>query len=91
MKCPHISSQLFCLIKVGEDVILVLILIIGFIVVDLIANDLCVAAIRAKDVIAYRLIGSAIAVEGRISDGGIRIAIAVIRCIAYDLNVTACR
>ena len=76
MKCPHISSQLFCLIKVGEDVILVLILIIGFIVVDLIANDLCVAAIRAKDVIAYRLIGS---------------AIAVIRCIAYDLNVTACR
>lgn len=76
MKCPHISSQLFCLIKVGEDVILVLILIIGFIVVDLIANDLCVAAIRAKDVIAYRLIGSAIAVEGR---------------IAYDLNVTACR
>lgn len=71
MKCPHISSQLFCLIKVGEDVILVLILIliIGFIVVDLIANDLCVAAIRAKDVIAYRLIGSAIAVEGRIADG----------------------
>lgn len=66
MKCPHISSQLFCLIKVGEDVILVLILII---VVDLIANDLCVAAIRAKDVIAYRLIGSAIAVEGRIADG----------------------
>ena len=64
MKCPHISSQLFCLIKVGEDVILVLILIIGFI-----ANDLCVAAIRAKDVIAYRLIGSAIAVEGRIADG----------------------
>lgn len=56
MKCPHISSQLFCLIKVGEDVILVLILIIGFIVVDLIANDLCVAAIRAKDVIAYCLI-----------------------------------
>ena len=44
-------------------------LIIGFIVVDLIANDLCVAAIRAKDVIAYRLIGSAIAVEGRIADG----------------------
>lgn len=71
MKCPHISSQLFCLIKVGEDAILVLILIliIGFIVVDLIANDLCVAAIRAKDVIAYRLIGSAIAVEGRIADG----------------------
>lgn len=69
MKCPHISSQLFCLIKVGEDVILVLILIIGFIVVDLIANDLCVVAIRAKDVIAYRLIGSAIAVEGRIADG----------------------
>ncbi len=67
MKCPHISSQLFCLIKVGEDAILVL--IIGFIVVDLIANDLCVAAIRAKDVIAYRLIGSAIAVEGRIADG----------------------
>jgi len=67
MKCPHISSQLFCLIKVGEDVILIL--IIGFIVVDLIANDLCVAAIRAKDVIAYRLIGSAIAVEGRIADG----------------------
>lgn len=67
MKCPHISSQLFCLIKVGEDVILIL--IIGFIVVDLIANDLCVAVIRAKDVIAYRLIGSAIAVEGRIADG----------------------
>ena len=67
MKCPHISSQLVCLIKVGEDAILVL--IIGFIVVDLIANDLCVAAIRAKDVIAYRLIGSAIAVEGRIADG----------------------
>lgn len=67
MKCPHISSQLFCLIKVGEDAILVL--IIGFIVVDLIANDLCVAAIRAKEVIAYRLIGSAIAVEGRIADG----------------------
>ena len=67
MKCPHISSQLFCLIKVGEDAILVL--IIGFIVLDLIANDLCVAAIRAKDVIAYRLIGSAIAVEGRIADG----------------------
>lgn len=67
MKCPHISSQLFCLIKVGEDAILIL--IIGFIVVDLIANDLCVAAIKAKDVIAYRLIGSAIAVEGRIADG----------------------
>lgn len=66
MKCLHISSQLFCLIKVGEDVILVL--IIGFIVVDLIANDLCVAAIRAKDVIAYRLIVAAIAVEGRIAD-----------------------
>lgn len=66
MKCLHISSQLFCLIKVGEDVILIL--IIGFIVVDLIANDLCVAAIRAKDVIAYRLIVAAIAVEGRIAD-----------------------
>lgn len=51
----HFVSAL-CLIKVGEDAILVLILIIGFIVVDLIANDLCVAAIRAKDVIAYRLI-----------------------------------
>lgn len=106
MKCLHISSQLFCLIKVGEDVILVLILIIGFIVVDHIINDCGTASVRAVNHIAASHIRPAVTAIRHVAVGDVHSPVARIRCIsifpvhipiavicfvAVDIDDPACR